>query len=269
MPTSAEPLAYTPAAFMSSPSTPQSKAPNGHADGTHRCWGRLADETSGSAVGGVDFEPSRRPADHAPTKVLFANPLSCEAEIRRMLADGDSLVCWSGTLAEELFASTPLNWMAPGSERFRVFCDTFADAATSAGRLLVRPHARHLLSDIPSCLAFLDRAEGTGLGLAFDPAAMCDHSMLPVVEDHFVRMFEALAGRSAVLLLGDLKPAKSGSIEGDAAGDAPPEIVPLGAGRLRAAFLRNLLESHLPTGTPVIFSAPDSEIQAQRDWLGM
>lgn len=74
-------------------------------------------------------------------------------------------------------------------------------------RPMVRPHARHLVSDVPGTLSLL-RAEPR-LRLVLEPAVLLEPSMLGAVEDHVMRMVDALLPMAAGLVLSNVRVAES------------------------------------------------------------
>ncbi len=61
----------------------------------------------------------------------------------------------------------------------------------SGRRLLLRTHARHVVSDFVAAKALLAEREGSPIGIALDPAACFEASMLADAEDHLVRTFSS------------------------------------------------------------------------------
>jgi hypothetical protein len=120
--------------------------------------------------------------------------------------------------------------------------------ARGAGvRLLLRPHARHILSDAQRCLRFLEeQAPPFAPPLLLDPAAMLTESMLPDAAEHLERILGALAGREGVwgVLLSGVEPAPGGG--GERAG---------GGGLRPCPFTRGLL-------------APEILLEAAARWFG-
>jgi hypothetical protein len=122
--------------------------------------------------------------------------------------------------------------------------------------VLLRPHARHVLSDPHSCLAFLRRQEGEpakagGLGLIPDPAALLTEAMLPRAEDHLRRAFETLGGhpRTAAVILSNVQPAS---------GDLCP--APLHRGVVDPRAIAALARRHA-AGVPWVILNDDVEAQ--------
>lgn len=103
------------------------------------------------------------------------------------------VVAWSGSYAEVegggMFEDDPRTWGDRGWSELR-------ERVLSAppGSVVVRPHARHVVSDVPGCLRLLDSAWASqrGVMLCYDPLSMLAESMLPNRDEHLRRMAEAL-----------------------------------------------------------------------------
>jgi hypothetical protein len=132
----------------------------------------------------------------------------------------------------------------------------------AGGRLLLRAHARQVLSDPPSVRAFLaDRAtEGFGeqVGLALEPAALFEASMLgPEAPDHLERILAGLGDLTALLLESDVRrpdaaPGDGGGEDGgafDPTGPCPHLTAP-GTGELPAADLQRLVDRWIDPAVP-------------------
>jgi hypothetical protein len=113
--------------------------------------------------------------------------LDVEAPARRTLA-------WSGTLADGLFNADPRTWLRPGREAFERFCGEIEPQLARHARVVCfHPHARHVLNDVPSCLALARRHPTGGVfEIALAPASMLEPAMLPDILDHLHRQFESL-----------------------------------------------------------------------------
>ncbi|MCL4220561.1 MAG: hypothetical protein KJZ65_04240 [Phycisphaerales bacterium] len=115
---------------------------------------------------------------------------------------GSPIVCWSGWLgdadaAEGWFERVPGQWL-PSS---RAAWDQVARAADHE-RLILRPHARHLLSDGPGCLTYL--RGGDGRRLLLDPVAMFETEMLPDADEHLRRLLMTLGPLAWGLVVSDV-----------------------------------------------------------------
>lgn len=115
-----------------------------------------------------------------------------------------------------------------------------------------RPHARHVLSDPQSCLAFLRRRENQPFEVLLDAAAFLTPAMLPRSSDHLARAMEALAGRPGVAgaILTNLEPGPDDQLRS----------VPLTQGVLDPAEIIALARRHIP-GLPWVIL--DEEIEGQ------
>lgn len=195
--------------------------------------------------------------DQVLASVLRANPLRDDWMIDLDLP-GEMIVTWSGTLAEQPFERHSLTWLKPGHEALaRFIAEVGPQLGAHRRTLVLRPHSRHVLSDVQSCITFaLDHGD-TPMALAFDPAALLEPSMLEAVEDHLTRMFETLGGRCAMVMLSDARTADDGD---------SIEPVPLGEGVLPRELVRRLLMDHVPTAMPIALRP--QRLEQQLDWLG-
>lgn len=172
---------------------------------------------------------------------------------------GPRLLCWSGSLAGELFDSHPHNWMRPGRAALDALVTQAAPALERQGRsLCLRPHLRHVLSDAQGCLRFLADHAGLPVQVALAPADMIGPDMLRDLPEHLERLFASLGPRAAVVLLEDI---------GEMPEDGLPEPCALGQGRMPRELLRRLLTEHVPAGTPVILQP--RRLDEQLAWLGV
>jgi hypothetical protein len=106
-------------------------------------------------------------------------------------------VVWSGTPAAGLFDESPLVWGSPAWAKFDEALRVVA-AAAGPRTVLVRPHARHVVSDLPSCLRVLERTNIPNLRLLLDPASMLTEDMKTSAQDHVTRILEGIAGHPGV-----------------------------------------------------------------------
>ena len=196
--------------------------------------------------------------NHAMAAILEGNPLS-EGWIGALDVPGDTLISWSGTLAEELFGEDPRTWMQYGQTAFTEFCSAVAPALEKSKRtLLFRPHARHVLSDTQSSLDFSRKHEDGPFGLAVSPCDLLVPDMLNTLEDHLERILTFLAPQAQMLFIEDARPSSDGETM---------ERAPLGEGVLPQELVRSLLHTHLPEDMPVIL--PASQSAAALEWLGL
>jgi hypothetical protein len=146
---------------------------------------------------------------------------------------GSPVIAWSGTPADSLFESDPRAFGPLAWERFGHVCDRIA---AGHGRVIFRPHARHVLCDVQRVAKF--QADRPVLGVALDAASLMEPSMVPKVVDHFRRAFETLGPLADVIWLSGV----------DEAGRA----VPLGEGVLAAEMIVRLWREHCSMETPVV-----------------
>ncbi len=167
-------------------------------------------------------------------------------EDRALLVDGPSSApscCWTGTLAKP--GDPPLTWIREGWEQL----EKILPSCTS--RCLLRPHACHLASDVPSTRLLMEKAAPLGIGIALGPASMLVPSMLEDASDHLIRLLEGLGPKCQMVILEDL----------DEAGSPRPA----GEGILPGKLLGQVIADHVPAAVPVIASA--HSIQHIMDWL--
>lgn len=176
---------------------------------------------------------------------------------------GDRILCWSGTLAPELFESDPRTWGRVGREALSGFCGEVESQLKAHDlHLCFHPHARHVLNDVPSCLTFLHSRMGQPFEIALAPASLLEPSMLDRLDEHLQRQFEALGGHCAMVLLRDVR-----VIGGDDDQRSEPAI--LGDGLLQRDQVRSLLRDHVPAETPIVIDGRhgSAAIARQMEWL--
>lgn len=181
---------------------------------------------------------------------LGGNPLGGGIDLSG-LGPGATGVCWSGTLGAELFGRDWGTWGGAGMEALGAFCARVAPELESRGaRLVLRPHARHVLSDPFRCRRFLDEHGGRGVvGVALDAASMTEGSMLGDAQDHAERAFEMLGpAASAVFVTG---------VERGAGEELSAVSCPVGRGAVGARFLGGLVRTHVPARTPLLLMGRD------------
>lgn len=150
-------------------------------------------------------------------------------------------VAWSGSLSDDLFEPHPHNWLPPGRAALDALCARVRPALEAADRTLVfRPHARHILSEVPSCRAFLQDHAREPFGIALSPADMLEPSMLDRVEEHLERFVAGLGGLCTCILRADVAVAGDDCV-----------LRPAGEGILPLSLLDDLLAQHAP-GMPVL-----------------
>ena len=95
-------------------------------------------------------------------------------------------------------------------------------------------------------------------GLAFDPAAFLEPSMLTDIEDHMQSLFASFGPRADVVILRDAT-----------VNETDPEQMtpcPLGSGRLPRVRIRELLALHVPESTPIMVQG--AALNGSLEWLG-
>lgn len=192
----------------------------------------------------LNMEPS--PAGAWCTGTVSFEGRTMLLEDRTLLADGPPLVpscCWIGSLAGP--GDPPLTWIREGW----VQLEGLLPACTS--RCLLRPHAHHLASDVPSTRLLLEKTVPLGLGLGLGPASMLVSSMLEDASDHLVRLLEGLGPACQMVILEDL--------------DETGSPRPVGEGILPGQLLGRLIADHVPEAVPVVVSA--HSIEDIIDWL--
>lgn len=127
-------------------------------------------------------------------------------------AGGGSAICWTGTVGGGLFEEDPATWMGAGREALGREVERAA-GALRGGRLLLRPHHRHALSDVPACRWLVERWGEAGIGLALDAASMVSAGMEDRWEQAVERAFGALGAQSGVVVLCNARWRLDGSAE--------------------------------------------------------
>jgi hypothetical protein len=194
--------------------------------------------------------------DRVAAAWIEGNPLQA-GWLASLEAPAPRLLCWSGSLADEAFATHPANWMRPGRAALDALVHEAAPALESQARTLcLRPHHRHVLSDAQGCLRFLTDHAGLPVQVALSPADMITPDMLRDLPEHLERLFTSLGPRAALVLLQDLGPTTD---------DDLLTPVPLGQGVLPAKLVRDLIRRHVPAETPLVLQPQD--LAAQTAWL--
>jgi hypothetical protein len=132
----------------------------------------------------------------APWAVVDARNLLVDGA--REVPSGGRIVIWSGWMGE---ADTPRGvferdfrtWSRGAWEKLE------SEVEPMAGRILIRPHARHVLSDAQSCVTFF-RKHG-GVALLLDPVAMLTPEMVGRAEEHLERTVGTLGGQAAAVVV--------------------------------------------------------------------
>jgi len=181
--------------------------------------------------------------------VAPGNPLAIQpGEAAAGLPDAPVVIAWSGGLGEDLFSRDPRTWLPPGRAALERWLDAaLPEMERRGGRLLIRPHARHVVSDAHAAVSLLDARAGAPLGLALDPAALLEASMLGDLDDHLVRTLALAGPRAEVIVLGSVRhPA-------DPDDESPLAAAPLGEGLIDASRLGALALEHAREGA--VFAA--------------
>ena len=170
---------------------------------------------------------------------------------------------WFGEVGPDgVYPNDPRAWMPTGRTAGDEGIARLADRAHAAGcELWVRPHARHTLSDIPSCRTAMNAwAEAGGISprLLLDPAALLTGETIIAAEEHLERIFFALAShdRAAAIILSGVERAPS-----DPAAAVP---VPLGEGDVPADLILKLWRSTGADRLPVVLRGDDASFTRQQ-----
>jgi hypothetical protein len=204
--------------------------------------------------------------------VFWENPMTRAPVLPEPSGKGDTrggrggrTVLFSGWFGDDDEPAEPRRGRFPRSHRtwspaawaqLSALCDALVPELRSRGATACfRPHARHILADPQSCLAFLRKRENQPLEVLLEPAAFLTPEMLPRAEDHLSRAFEALGSspRTAALLLTNIAPAEG-------TGDAF-QVTPLTGGHIDPALLVQLARRHA-AHLPWILM--DDDLDAQR-----
>ena len=164
-------------------------------------------------------------------------------------------VCWSGSMAEldggGLFAEDPRTWGSKGWSAL--------EAAVSGRTLCLRPHARHVVSDVPGCRKVLAAEWAGGVGLLVDPMSMMTSAMLNAreAEDHLCRVLEMVGEVEASQAGRILGVVVSGGVVDERCGVA---VVPLRAGVLDGGRVVERARRILPAWAGWVVLAEDAGI---------
>lgn len=171
-------------------------------------------------------------------------------------APGSTLIAWSGRADDsdsDPFATDPRSWLPGAMPAFFARLESLEPALRSRRvRLLIRPHARHIVSDAPRCgLVLKHQARSTEphIGIALDPIALLEPSMLPSALDHIRRALESLAHRAGIVILTNAR-EPSGP-------DAWFTPVPLGDGLIPQGALVALADRLIPPDRPIAMLGAD------------
>lgn len=219
-----------------------------------------------------------RLADHLGRTIARVNPHSLLA---RPPADQPGPIpelCWSGSFAEldadaesdpddagsggsggwggwggdvlppALFTRDPRTWSPRG---WSALAAALARVPASAG-LILRPHARHVVSDEMSIRRALDASPN--LSILLDPASMLEPTMLEprALDDHFRRFFELAAalptGRVVAVVYSNVRPPDDAAL--------PPVLAAPGDGLVPEDRLTELARA-VPPAIPLVRLAGD------------
>ncbi|MSR45123.1 MAG: hypothetical protein EXS15_07205 [Phycisphaerales bacterium] len=178
----------------------------------------------------------------------------CRSLLRSARGDTDAgfVLCWSGTLASELFAGDIRNWTATGNTALAAWLDELLppSAAGSSRQLGIVPHYTHLVSDVAGQMRLWNDRRSHGLASVLYPSGLIAPSMLRALDDHLVRSISNLGPRCSVCILEDIAHSSDST-------DEHPcfDRVAWGEGILPHAKIEQLLREHLPTATPIILAS--------------
>ena len=151
------------------------------------------------------------------------------------------VLAFTGSLSGSTDEGDLRNWMPAGIEACRSALGSARTHAEDRGqRLVIVPHALHLVSDLHSTLRLLREHQGVGVALA--PAALLTASMLEHAGDHLARILGTLGPVADAIILHDLARCVDG--------DGEPSVKPCawGHGVLDAALVASLM----PAGVPAL-----------------
>ncbi|MEM9063899.1 MAG: hypothetical protein AAGB51_00250 [Planctomycetota bacterium] len=138
------------------------------------------------------------------------------------------VVCWSGWAGDQPRAMDRV-WSASfetwGPAGIASRDEAIGELAASRREVLIRPHARHALSDTPGVATVARDQGGSRLGVLLEPAALFTPEMLRDADEHIERMAQLLVPLAAAILLSDVSSA-----------DDELRLVAAGEGELRDAL---------------------------------
>lgn len=196
--------------------------------------------------------------DRERTSIGFGsfNPLAGAVPALPDRATMPMVSCWSGWYPTDAIADHGVyprdfrTWQPAAWDALDEVLDWLAPQLTELDMTLVlRPHARHVLSDAQACMNFLQRHDSERLGILLDPAATLTVDMLDLAEDHLVRAFEALASHPRVpaIVLTNLEMVETGETDGG----VELRTSPLHRGVLDDGLLIDLATEH-GGGKPIV-----------------
>lgn len=168
--------------------------------GLERTGGGLHDRAWALVLGGSIMDAGFTPRSTGSTKRLVMRTAPGAGSDRGQSDDRVDLEDAARSLAQ---------WSPSGRSAFDGVCDRVAVMAIDAGvTVCLRPHAAHMLSDIPSCLGFLRRWSGGPFELLIDALDLITPGMMARAEDHVARIADALAGTSGTAAVLARSPAE-------------------------------------------------------------
>ncbi len=176
------------------------------------------------------------------------NILASDADLDALLAlSSPRVMCFSGTPANDLFERSSDAWLPRAFEQLCDICAKLAPQLSARNRtLLLRPHARHVLSDVARCASFLRdvvRPMHWPVALALDPLAMLEDDMQVSAIFHITRTFETLGPMCSCVLL-PLPRGEGGSRRSRETGEGSLSMV-----------IQSLIDRFVPPHIPLIFDA--------------
>jgi hypothetical protein len=118
---------------------------------------------------------------------------------------------WAGDAAAESAERDFWVWGPAAWDQLRVALREAVPAYEAARtRLVLRPHARHVVSDAQRWVKL--REEFPGVGLLLDPVPLFSEEMVSRAEDHLGRLAAALAPGSDGVLISDAAPGVDGML---------------------------------------------------------
>lgn len=172
---------------------------------------------------------------HTWALVSHANPLDVGFEF----AGAQRVVAWTGWFGEGADAAAGRfprdfrTWTPGAWKSLRERIDEAAAKLAAGGELLLRPHARHVISDPQACI-MLVKDLPPGVRILLDPVSMLTPAMLGSAEDHLARAMELAPFAAAVLISGadlvdddELRAAREGTaLHRDAVRAAADRLAP-------------------------------------------
>lgn len=163
---------------------------------------------------GADVQIRESPRGRVIGAALGVNPLAhAPAEIAHTVeqAPGDLVLLHAGWVGTDHAARDIRNWGSAAWTALETLVDHLEaslDRDWSAKRVLLRPHARGVLSDTQRCMKLFFERGRQRVGLALEPCALLEAGMLPKVEDHLTRSFQSLGPLAGAVVLGNLRAAE-------------------------------------------------------------